>query len=609
MRILVVDDDNFIAKALTEVLSSQNYTVEVASDGQAGWELIQFFAYDLIVLDVMLPKLDGISLCQLLRSSGYQTPVLLLTGRNTGHDKAIGLDAGADDYLVKPFDLEELFARVRALLRRSTATSPPILEWENLRLNPSSCEVFYDTQPVNLTPKEYALLELLLRNSGRVFSCRAILDRIWTFDKTPGEEAVRTQIKGLRHKLKAAGAPADFIDTVYGIGYRLKPAAAKVARQAAATVGEVTPQQARSAIAGVWQRFKGRISDQVAVIAASATQLRQETPDLELQAKAEREAHTLAGSLGTFGFKAGSEIAREIEGILRSQAKNIARLDELVKALHQEIARSPTAEIETPAVAPSPKQQVLLVVDSDRYLATQLVSAAGTANIRAEVATNLAEARAAIAQQQPDLLLLDPAIGNSQQESLALLATASNRTPAIPVLVCSAQASLKSRLDVARLGGRAFLQKPVSTEQVMAAVTQILQQTNQSGTEAKVMVVDADPQILATVKELLEPWGIIVITLNEPQRCWETLLAFTPDLLILDIQMPQLSGIELCQIVKSDPQWSKLPIIFLTAQADQNAITQVLAVGGDDFVSKPIVGAELVIRIINRLEQAKQQQN
>lgn len=605
MRILVVEDDNFIAKALTEVLSSQNYTVEVASDGQAGWELIQVFAYDLIMLDVMLPKLDGISLCRLLRESGYQTPVLLLTGRNTGHDKAIGLDAGADDYLVKPFDLEELFARVRALLRRSTSTSPPILEWENLRLNPSSYEVFYGTHPVNLTPKEYALLELFLRNSSRVFSCSAILDRIWAFDKTPGDEAVRTQIKGLRQKLKSVGAPADYIETVYGIGYRLKPAQAKIE-----TTGEVTLQQTRSAIAGVWQRFKGRISDQVAVIEASATELlRQNTLDIELQAKAEREAHTLAGSLGTFGFKSGSQIAREIEGILQSQEKDIARLNKLVAALRQEIERSPNAALEIPATSPTPKQQpLLLVVDSDRQLAAQLVGAAGIANIRAEIATNLAEAQTAIAQQPPDLLLLDIDIGTNQ-DSLALLASASNRTPALPVLVCTAQASLRSRLEVARLGGRAFLQKPVPTDRVIAAVTQILQQTNQNGTEAKVMVVDDDPQILATVKELLEPWGIMVITLNEPQRFWETLSAFTPDLLILDIKMPQLSGIELCQIVKSDPQWSTLPIIFLTAQTAQSAIKQVLAVGGDDFVSKPIVGAELVIRIINRLEQVKQQQN
>lgn len=223
MRILVVEDDDFIAKTLTAVLSSQHYAVEVASDGQAGWELVESFAYDLILLDVMLPKLDGISLCRRLRSHGYQMPILLLTGRDSSHDKAIGLDAGADDYLVKPFDQEELFARVRALLRRGGSTSQPILQWGNLRLDPSSCEVTYETHPIQLTPKEYSLLELFLRNSRRVFSCSAILDHIWSFDKIPGEEAVRTQIKGLRQKLKTAGAAADLIETVYGIGYRLKP--------------------------------------------------------------------------------------------------------------------------------------------------------------------------------------------------------------------------------------------------------------------------------------------------------------------------------------------------------------------------------------------------
>lgn len=139
------------------------------------------------MLDVMLPKLDGISLCRRLRSQGYQMPILLLTGRDSSHEKAIGLDAGADDYLVKPFDREELVARVRALLRRGTLTSTPVLEWGNLRFDPSSCEVTYGTRPLQLTPKEYSLLELFLRNSRRVFSCSAILDHLWSYESTPGE--------------------------------------------------------------------------------------------------------------------------------------------------------------------------------------------------------------------------------------------------------------------------------------------------------------------------------------------------------------------------------------------------------------------------------------
>lgn len=222
MKILLVEDDERIAEALAEALTDQHYAVELATDGQAGWEMVEVFTYDLLLLDVMLPKLDGISVCQQLRSQGYSMPILLLTAKDTITDKVIGLDAGADDYVVKPFNLQELLARIRALLRRGSESLPPILEWGSLHLNPNTCNVTYGEQRLNLTPKEYALLELFLRNSRRVFSRGAILEHLWPFEKLPEEEAVKTHIKGIRQKLKSVGAPADLIETVYGIGYRLK---------------------------------------------------------------------------------------------------------------------------------------------------------------------------------------------------------------------------------------------------------------------------------------------------------------------------------------------------------------------------------------------------
>jgi diguanylate cyclase (GGDEF)-like protein len=153
------------------------------------------------------------------------------------------------------------------------------------------------------------------------------------------------------------------------------------------------------------------------------------------------------------------------------------------------------------------------------------------------------------------------------------------------------------------LGGRAFLQKTLSPAQVLKAVSEVLQQVD--STQARVMVVDDDPQILATLQRLLEPWGIKVTTLDEPQQFWETLEATQPDLLILDIKMPQVSGVELCQVVRNDSRWGGLPILVLTAYTDADTVNQVFSVGADDFVSKPIVGPELVTRIINRLERIK----
>ena len=604
MRILIVEDDELTAKALVSVLSNKNYAVEVATDGQAGWELVQAFTYDLIMLDVILPKVDGISLCQRLRHSGYQLPILLLTGRDSSHDKVIGLDAGADDYVVKPFDPEELVARIRALLRRGSSTSLPVLEWGSLRLDPSSCEVTYQMRPFQLTPKEFSLLELLLRNTRRVFSCGVILEHLWSYGETPGEEAVRTHIKGLRQKLKTAGAPADLIETVYGIGYRLKPLEAVDLPPTSSETSQTTRQQTLSALAGVWERFKGRISEQVSVLEQATTALSNEALGQELRTQAEREAHTLAGGLGTFGFTKGSQLARKIEHLFQTKfsQKEVKELRKLVGALRKEIDRSPEKPVST-AGTNKDERPLLLVVDRDRQLALELVSEADIQGIRAEVATNLSEARKAIARKHPNIVVLDLSVSSTTDDSLTLLAEASKRTPPIPVLVFTAQDSLTNRIEVARLGGRAFLQKTVPPAQVLETVSEVLQQVD--STQARVMVVDDDPQILATLRRLLEPWGIKVTTLEEPQQFWETLEATQPDLLILDIKMPQVSGVELCQVVRNDSRWGGLPILVLTAYTDADTVNQVFSVGADDFVSKPIVGPELVTRIINRLERIK----
>jgi DNA-binding response OmpR family regulator len=222
MRILLIEDDVRLAETLAEALTDQRYIVDVVMDGEVGWNQAKILDYDLLLLDVMLPELDGISLCHRLRSHGYTMPVLMLTARDTVSDKITGLDAGADDYVVKPVDLQELFARIRALLRRGNVSSPPILEWENLRLNPSTYEVSYAQIMLHLTPKEYGILELLLRNGRRVLSRSVIIEHVWSLESPPEEHAVKVHLRSLRQKFKAAGACEDLIETVHGMGYRLK---------------------------------------------------------------------------------------------------------------------------------------------------------------------------------------------------------------------------------------------------------------------------------------------------------------------------------------------------------------------------------------------------
>ncbi|NJL52912.1 MAG: response regulator transcription factor [Hydrococcus sp. SU_1_0] len=254
MRILLVDDDQTLAEVLSQYLTSQHYMVDLAHNGQAGWDLTEVFEYDVILLDVMLPDLDGISFCQQLRAKGDRTPVLMLTAHDSSTNKVTGLDAGADDYLVKPYNFDELLARIRALLRRGNLAFTPMMEWGNLRLNPSSYEVTYHGQLLRATSKEYAILELFLRNPYRIFSSDALLDRLWSFDEPPLKNTVRAHIKSLRRKLREVGAE-DLIETVYGLGYRLREISTATANDSQ------KPGQIPAELIPIWNKSYDQYSD------------------------------------------------------------------------------------------------------------------------------------------------------------------------------------------------------------------------------------------------------------------------------------------------------------------------------------------------------------
>jgi diguanylate cyclase (GGDEF)-like protein len=610
MRILVIEDDELTAQALTTILTTHHYAVEVAKDGKAGLALLDSFEYDLLILDVGLPDMDGIEVCRQVRtptptpprSQTSQLPILLLTAHDNHHDRAVGLDAGADDYVVKPFNEEELVARIRALLRRASSTATPFLEWGDLQFNPSTCEVTYQSTPISLTPKEYGLLELFLRNNRRVFSCDNILEHLWTYD-SPGEEAVRTHIKGLRKRLKAAGAPSDFIETVYGIGYRLKP----ITSVSVNTSGENASreQELRSKLSTVWNRHQERIGEQILVIEKVAYQT-----DLNLQPQAIQQAHTLAGSLGSFGFTEGSRLAREIEQLLKGQfltSKDFNQLRDLTVSLRRAIdiptSSNNSAHPEPLTLKPTANQPLILLVSRDRTWTQTLEKEMPLWNYQGAIASTPKAVTRICENESPSLVLLDLECFESIEEAMKILSTFQLQYPPIPAIVLTTHNELTERLEVSRHGGRLLLQKSTSVPQILEAVAQVVQRVSQ--TQAKILVVDDDFVLLDALVTLLEPWGLKVFTLNDPNRFWEALEAIDPDVLVLDIELPDFSGIELCQVVRNDLNWSHLPIVVLTAHSEPETISHAFAAGADDFVSKPIAGAELVARLLSRLERVK----
>ncbi len=221
MRVLVVEDERKVASFIRQGLGEEGYAVDVASNGEEGLAMARDGVHDLIILDIGLPKMNGLQVLQELRRRKVTTPVLLLTVRATIEDKVLGLDAGADDYLTKPFAFQELVARVRALLRRRTEGGPAVLQFADLTLDPARHTAFRGGQKIDLTAKEFALLDYFMRNPGRVLTRTMIIEHVWDYDFDTGTNVVDVYVNYLRKKIDSDREPK-LIHTIRGVGYVMK---------------------------------------------------------------------------------------------------------------------------------------------------------------------------------------------------------------------------------------------------------------------------------------------------------------------------------------------------------------------------------------------------
>ncbi|MBW4654434.1 MAG: response regulator [Kaiparowitsia implicata GSE-PSE-MK54-09C] len=357
-KILLVEDDAMTRQLLAELLRSHHYIVTPVSNGQIGLEMAIAHPFDLILLDILIPGCDGMSVCRQLRTAAISTPILMLTARNANSDVVQGLDAGADDYVTKPYDPMVLMARIRRLLRHHrTANEPKQLTWGDLALDPTSARVTYQRQFIALTPKEYSLLELFLQNPQRIFSRSAIIDRLWTIDDFPSESAVTNLIKDLRRKLRGAGLLEEIVETVYGLGYRLStvPKTSSLSRPQTSSgiVDSMAAAQLKrdfATIQRVLQRYQGTLIEQLTPLEQLDKSWRsRHTLSPQMQQDAQRVAHQLVGSLGTFGYETASHMARDIEHLFMGSTlgePQRQRFALLLEQLRQELTQPNTTAID-----------------------------------------------------------------------------------------------------------------------------------------------------------------------------------------------------------------------------------------------------------------------
>jgi DNA-binding response OmpR family regulator len=592
MKILLVEDESATRAAL-ELSLSPHYSVETAADGKRGLEMAKAFDFDLILLDVMLPELDGLSICQRLRADRYHGPILLLTAKDSRTDRILGLDAGADDYLVKPCDPEELLARIRALLRRGQSVGS-MAKWGDLTINSENGQVNYGEKQVHLTPKEFSLLELFLLNPQRAFNRSVILDRLWDFAESPSEETVSTHIKCLRQKLKAVGSQ-DPIETVYGLGYRLRPAP-----DPPAPSPETVPVvKLATTLAQIWEKSKDQFESYALLLTEVAQELKRKKLTPDRQKAAEQAAHKLAGTLGMFGMMDGSQLARQLEnswGKPQPDPIEVAKLAQQILALLQT-----TRQFADPPIAED--QHKLLIIDDDQVLADRLRVEAIAWGFEVEIAQSLQIGRYRIEKKPPDVVLLDLNFPGTEN-GLDLLTELMARSPRIPVLAFTGRGDLADRLQVAKRGGCLFLHKPLPSHAILQAVTEVLER-QASIHQNRVLVADDDSTVISALSALLKPVGIEVLGVPHLQHFWDTLTTTAPNLLILDLEMPEVSGIEICQAIRSDLHWRQLPILFFSAHATGEEMDRAFAAGADDYISKSVSHGELISRIQHRLRRAE----
>lgn len=354
------------------------------------------------------------------------------------------------------------------------------------------------------------------------------------------------------------------------------------------------------AVHDLWAKFQGQLMGQVETLEEALIALMEDQLDDDLRARAERDAHRLTGSAGTFGRHRASVLARQLENLFAGDARiggaSIEQAFTHVEELRQQLTTAPS-----PTLDREPDVPLLLVVHENPELGAAIGLAAEAKGMGWRVTESALAAEALIGDLRPAAALVE--IGPHCDGAIELVTNMSAANPPTIVLAMTDISGLAGRIEAVNAGVRGFLPSSLTPSELVAAVLEGIQGERHDAQQ--VLAVDDDPAILAALSAMLEPLGYSVVGAGGPNHFWAALDENPPELVLLDLDMPEVSGIELCRLLRAEPRWRTLPVVFLTSHVDQGAIEAAFAAGADDYVSKPIVGPELVTRVINRLERTK----
>ncbi|MDW8115073.1 MAG: response regulator [Geminocystis sp.] len=616
MRILLVEDDIRLSKIIRDCLLPEAEVVDVLEEGGSVLDTVKKKDYDVVILDVLLPEKNGIDVCRELRRNEIEVGILLITALNNKKDKIKAFEAGADDYLLKPFDFQELILRVKALVRRNKKSKPQgeILTYGKLKLDPATRTVKFGEEELTLTRTEYHILKLFLEHPLQILEQDKIINELWEIDATPTATTLRSHIKSLRKKLQQAGLDRDFIQTVYGVGYRLKPSPPEEKQDN--NTNDNSQQKLGLAIQQLWLQHQ---QDVIQDCQTLSLYIQGKHPHLSHQ-EAIRITHNLVGFLGSLGFTEASEICRQIENILKANQETITpqASRQILQLLTQlQATLFPTQDItaettitsfpQSPSPTSKPQTYEILVVDENQKIANQLILFVEDPNVNFRFAHTPETAIDYVTRENFHVVILETfwqkVEGDVKAINDSILSTLARKQNTTPVVVYTQDDSIENRLYCSAYPISAFLSKENPIPTLWQQVENCLEKNKAVEKKHKILLIDDDKRFVDVLSYKLKTSGLPleVDAMVDSEGFLDKIRKIKPDLMIVDVQMPKLSGLDICRIVKKDPMLSRIPFIFLTGNLTPSLVSQLIKAGGDDFISKSKMDVELYPRIVAQL--------